>query len=337
MELRASAPNRIDLAGGTTDIYPLYLFMNGGCTVNVAITVKSSVVFHTKEAPSVRIVSRDLGQTVAASYPTELNIDGPLGLVARTVRAFPPETGLEIVTHNEAPAGSGLGASSALLVALMGGLLRLRSEEADPEKTIDLAANIETSAIAVPTGKQDHIAAYFGGVSAIEFGHGGFCRSELCTHPSERDRLEEMMILSYTGEGRFSGMNNWDVTKGFIDRQTDVQRKLVQIRDVARDLSRAMEMNQWDEIPRLIDKEWVVRRSLAPGISTPRIDGIIAAATSAGALANKVCGAGGGGCLVTLTSGGKRSTVERAISDAGGSVLPYRIDPEGLKCSEPEG
>ncbi len=337
MEMRISVPNRIDLAGGTTDIYPLYLFMDGGCTVNMSITVDSTVEFRTSEKQAIRIVSRDLGETVEASEPAHLSTEGPLGLIGRTVRALSPGTGLDIVTCNQAPRGSGLGASSALLVALVVGLLKLRSESVEPEKVVDLAAAIECAAIQVPTGKQDHIAAYFGGTSSIEFGYRGFSRAELCLASDDRKRLEEMMILSYTGEGRFSGMNNWDVTKGFIDRQAEIREKLLKIRDVARDLTRALKFHKWSEVPRLVDQEWAIRRALAPGISTPRIDRIMAAATAAGATANKVCGAGGGGCMLTLASNGKRSAVEKAISEAGGEILPFRVESEGIKCSDVNG
>ncbi|MDQ7784640.1 MAG: hypothetical protein RDU20_17275 [Desulfomonilaceae bacterium] len=331
--MRASVPNRIDLAGGTTDIYPLYLFMDGGCTVNVGITIESAVEFRGWEKQAIRIASRDLGETVEAPDPDRLPTDGPLGLIGRTVRALPPGKGMEILAHNQAPAGSGLGASSALLVALTAGLLKLRLESVEPEKVVDLAAAIECACIQVPTGKQDHIAAYFGGVSCLEFGCRGFSREELCGDTDDRRRLEEMMILSYTGEGRFSGMNNWDVTKGFIDNDAEIREKLLKIRDVARDLARALRLRDWDEIPRLVDREWDIRRRLAPGISTPRIDRIAGAASAAGASANKVCGAGGGGCMLTLTSGRKRSAVERAVLEAGGTILPFSITSEGLTWS----
>jgi D-glycero-alpha-D-manno-heptose-7-phosphate kinase len=204
MEITVTAPNRIDLAGGTTDLHPLYLFMDGGCTVNAAISVCSRATLRTRDS-GVRIFSEDLNASVEAAGPAEVPLDGPLGLVGRAVRTLPPPMGLEIITRNEAPAGSGLGASSALLVALIQGLLQLRSEETNPRKIVALGVSIETSVIGVPAGSQDHIAAVYGGVSALEFGHGDFVRNELA---GGHDRLAEMVVLSYTGEGRFSGMNN---------------------------------------------------------------------------------------------------------------------------------
>ena len=121
MEIRVTAPNRIDLAGGTTDIYPLCLFMDGGYTVNAGITVNSTVTLRTHDDSSIRIVSQDLVETQEACAADRLSTDGPLGLIARAVKAFPPAKGLEVITRNEAPAGSGLGASSALLVATLAG------------------------------------------------------------------------------------------------------------------------------------------------------------------------------------------------------------------------
>jgi len=334
MELTVTAPNRIDLAGGTTDLYPLYLLMDGGCTVNAAITIRSHVTFKTLAEPRVRIISEDLGASVEADGPHLLPTDGALGLVDRAVKACPPQFGLEITTRNEAPAGSGLGASSALLVALLSGLLRLRGEDARSETVIDLAANLETASIAVPAGKQDHIAALFGGLSVIEFGYRGFVREACCQDPDDLTRLEEMIVLSYTGQGRFSGMNNWEVTKAFIDNESSVREKLVQIRDVAKAAAAVTVSRNWAELPPLVDREWSIRRSLAPGITTPRIEEMMAAARSAGATASKICGAGGGGCMITLTDPRKRSKVETALSETGAQLLPFATDREGLTLTE---
>jgi D-glycero-alpha-D-manno-heptose-7-phosphate kinase len=334
MGITVFAPARIDLAGGTTDIYPLYLFMGGGCTVNAAITVQSRVSLSALEGSQVRIVSEDLEQSVEAETVAELPVTGPLGLLGRAVKALPPANGIEMRTRNEAPAGSGLGASSALLVASVAGLLRLRGESADPTAVIDIAANIETAAIGVPTGKQDHIAAAYGGVSLIEFGYHNFVRQSLPEHLEQVQRLQDMAILTYTGQARFSGSNNWEITRAFIDGAQTTRESLVQIRDVARAMCRALTDGNWDQLPALMTREWNIRRTLAPGVSTPRIDAIMAGATKAGALASKICGAGGGGCMITLAHPHDRRAVEQALTDEGAQLIPFAFDFHGLGLAD---
>ena len=168
-------------------------------------------------------------------------------------------------------------------MALLKGLLELRSAKEDPRNIVDLAVNIETTALGVPAGKQDHIAAVYGGVSVIDFGYGDFVRHTASDENAAVERLEEMIILSYTGEGRFSGMNNWEITKGFIDNVGDIRNNLLQIRDVARQVGRAVLSGGWDDLGPLVDQEWQLRRMLAPGVSTPTIESIMAGASAAGA------------------------------------------------------
>jgi D-glycero-alpha-D-manno-heptose-7-phosphate kinase len=337
MAITVTAPTRVDLAGGTTDIYPLYLFMDGGCTVNVAVTVQSRVTFSEAEGSSVRIVSEDLGESVSAAAAEELPVEGPLGLLGRAVKALPPPNGIEMRTLNQAPAGSGLGASSALLVAAVAGLMRLRGEAEDRQKIVDIAANIETAAIGVPTGKQDHIAAAYGGVSLIEFGYRNYDRRTPSLESEHAQRLQQILILTYTGQGRFSGTNNWEITRAFIDGSDEVRRKLLQIRDVARDMSQVLTEGEWDELPPLVNREWSIRRTLAPGVSTPHIDGIMAAAAEAGALGSKICGAGGGGCMITLAPPTKRTQVEAALVAAGASLIPFELDFQGVAFTQHNG
>ncbi len=329
MELRIAAPNRIDLGGGTTDIYPLYLFMDGGCTVNIAITVLSMVTFRVHGGVGVRITSEDLEKTIEAPDPDNLPLDGPLGLIARAVKAIPPDAGLEIITCNQAPAGSGLGASSALIAAVIRGLQHLRNEKHEPTKLCALAMNIETSHIGVPAGNQDHIASVFGGISMIDFGHNSFCRSSLPRNSKMLKLLEQSLVLSYTGLSRFSGMNNWEITKDFIDGKNNVREKLIQIRNIAKRMTHNILAGDWHGVGRLIDEEWQIRRTLAEGVSTQRIDGIMLSAMEAGALANKICGAGGGGCMITFVDPVKRSQVEEAIVTSGGKLIPFSIARQG--------
>lgn len=333
MKITVTAPNRIDLAGGTTDLYPLYLLMQGGCTANAAVTMSSRVVITNFGRKGIKILSEDLGHALEVADPSELPLDGPLGLVARAVQSFPPPHGVEIRTRNEAPVGSGLGASSALVVALLKGLLKLRDADEPPRKLINLAVNIETANLGVPAGKQDHIAALHGGISVIDFSYDDFSRRGVLAGSGMIEKLEETLLLSYTGEGRFSGMNNWEITKGFIDKTGHIRETLVQIRDVARAMGNALLARDYDVVPELLDREWDLRKSLAPGVTTPHIDAIMAAAKGAGAQASKICGAGGGGCMITMVPHGRRTDVERAIEAAGGRLIPFRIDREGLRLT----
>jgi len=334
MRVEVSAPNRIDLAGGTTDLYPLYLLMSGGCTVNIAVNVLSRVTLQSTDQQIFKLRSEDLGESFETDSLENLPTNGPLGLLGLTLRQFPPSKGLSVTTNNSAPPGSGLGASSALTVAMILGLLKIRHEEMDPTRIVQVAADIETALIGVPAGKQDHIAALYGGLSLIKFGFSGYERTGFRESHTNMLQLEKMIILSYTGAGRFSGMNNWEITKNFIDGDQPTRTKLMEIRKVATEVSKAAERGDWEALSLLVDKEWNIRRSLAPGVSNPTIDAMISAAHSSGALASKVCGAGGGGCLITLAPPEKRSVVEKALSDQGATIMNYKFDYFGATATE---
>ncbi|MDA8407002.1 MAG: hypothetical protein M0T73_09125 [Deltaproteobacteria bacterium] len=335
MRVEVSAPNRIDLAGGTTDLYPLYILMHGGFTVNVAINVPSRVTLTTSDDCFLRVVSEDLGQSFECKDLDDLPITGPLGLPGLILRQFPPPKGLIIKTNNSAPVGSGLGASSALTVALISGLLRIREEELSLTKIIQIAADIETALIGVPAGKQDHIAALYGGLSLIHFGFKGYERKDVGRSAFNLDKLHDMMVLSYTGAGRFSGMNNWEITKNFIDGDQATRAKLQEIRRITIRIWETVEAADWEALCPLVNEEWLVRRSLAPGVSNPTIDSMISAANAAGAVAGKICGAGGGGCMITLTPTSKRSAVEKALADQGATIMDYDFDFCGTKIRGP--
>jgi len=330
MEITVTSPNRVDLAGGSTDLYPLFLFMEGGCTVNVAISLMSRVIIRKRPRKGIVLQSEDLVEEIEAASPSDVPLNGPLGLVGRVVRAFPPAEPVQIVTRNDAPAGSGLGASSALLVSLLTALLQFRNEQYDRRSIVNLATNIETAAIGVPAGQQDYIAAAYGGISALKFGYTGFRRQPLEDIDIAK-RLGERLIVSYTGEGRFSGMNNWDMVKGFIDGREQVRERLIEIRDVALRMSSALLEGRIEEVPVLLSREWELRRTLVDGIETPRIKAMMAAARNAGALAGKICGAGGGGCMVTFAQPENHDRVKEAITAEGGVVLPVTIVSQGTQ------
>src|SRR5438105_14410371 len=216
MIIESSAPTRVDLAGGTIDIWPLYLFHAGASTVNFALSLRASVRIETRDDDRIILESRDRGVRFETSTDRldDLANDTQLELVSKMVHFFRPETGFHLISHSEAPAGAGISGSSALAIALIGALNRLVGNRYDERKFITIAANIETSVIKVPAGFQDYYPAFFGAASCIHFRADGIERELLAV---DADEIERRFVICYTGEPRNSGINNWAVFKRHID------------------------------------------------------------------------------------------------------------------------
>ena len=337
MYVEATAPARIDLAGGTLDIYPLYLFEEGGITVNMGVTVGSRVRLTPRADREIHLRSVDTGLTQSADSVHELKMDGPLDLVARLVRFYEPKTGLNVETENRAPKGSGLGASSTLLIALSGALNELNQSGYDKEDLIRFGADLEAQNIRIPTGKQDYYAAVYGGVNAIHWGIRKNDVKPLLVSDETLGTLERRLILSFTGISHFSGASNWDMLRNYIEDTGTTRAAMRVINHTAHEMADVLQRADFEGFVRVLDQEWQHRRSLAEGVSTPAIDDMMHAAREAGALASKICGAGGGGCMVTFVREGAQEAVTRALETHGARPLPFRIDRTGLqvrRCEE---
>jgi D-glycero-alpha-D-manno-heptose-7-phosphate kinase len=140
-------------------------------------------------------------------------------------------------------------------------------------------------------------------------------------------------VLAYTGAPRQSGINNWEVFKAHIDGDKHVFRNFERIAEIARAMHRALVRSEWSEVAHLLREEWKLRRTNAPGITTPLIDNLISLAIKNGGLAAKACGAGGGGCVIFQVEKGAASRVATAIGDNGGRVLPLQVARDGLRVS----
>ena len=147
----------------------------------------------------------------------------------------------------------------------------------------------------------------------------------------DTEALESRIVLVYTEQSRDSGINNWEVTKRRIDGDPAVTSLFDEIRDVALGMRQALETARWDDVARHVAREWDLRKRLAPGVTTARLDALIRRGRQAGADAAKVCGAGGGGCLVFLTPPERAGAVRGALTEAGARVLDCRIDTRGLE------
>ena len=331
MRIESRAPTRIDLAGGTLDIWPLYLFHEGSLTVNCAITRYASCAIETVPEGSRRIVlvSRDTRRKESfASFDALCRARRyKLPLLAHLVRYFRPKVGFTLTTDSEAPAGAGIGGSSAMAVAICAALDRLTGAGLRREDWIHISRDIEAVVIRVPTGTQDHYPPAFGGAAAIILAPGGERREAL---DCDLDDLERRLLLCYTGKPRQHGINNWEVFKRHIDGDRRVNRNLEKIAVIARQVRTAIEQSNWSELGRLVRDEWEFRRRNLKTISTPLVDRIISSARRNGALAGKVCGAGGGGCLTLVIDPEARARVEQVVTSEGGTLLPLQIDREGV-------
>lgn len=336
MFVEAVAPSRIDLAGGTLDIYPLYLFETGGVTVNMGITVGGRARLTPRKDQEIHIRSVDTGAVQSARCLEELELGGPLDLVARALKFFPPSTGLDVETESKPPKGSGLGASSTLLIALSGALNELNGTGLDGETIIRYVADVEAQIIRIPTGKQDYYAAYYGGVNAIHWGIRENQVQKLLVSEDTISTLERRLILSYTGISHFSGATNWDMVRNYIENTGSTRANLQRISEIAHEMASALQDADFDRFAQVLDREWDNRRSLAEGVSTPEIDAMMSAARDAGALSNKICGAGGGGCMVTFVEEGRQEAVKAALEREGARIIPFQISRQGLQVRRGE-
>ena len=321
-----SAPTRIDLAGGTIDIWPLYLFHRGAQTLNAAISIRARARIEERDDSRIVIRSIDTGATVEADHWSELKDQRQLRLLSLLVHFF-EVPGITLTTDSDSPAGAGIAGSSALNVAVCAALADWKRVHYEPEALLHIAQNVEAQTISVPTGLQDYRPALYGGIAAVELDVDGVRRIPLDVDASE---LERRLVLCYTGEPRNSGTNNWEITKRHIDGDPHVFQSFERIRDTALVMRQALTRGDWDGVGRAIADEWANRKRLAPGVTTAAIDNLIERAHGAGATAAKVCGAGGGGCLLCYGPPAANAAIREALTAGGARVLDYRIERHGL-------
>lgn len=333
MIIESSAPTRADLAGGTIDIWPLYLFHPGAMTVNFALSLRAHVRIETRDDDRLILESRDRGIRFETTLDRidELARDEQLELVSKMVHFFRPEMGFHLIAHSEAPAGAGIAGSSALAIALIGGLNSLVGNRYDRQQFIEIAANVETTVIKVPAGFQDYYPAFYGSTSCIHLRLDGVEREHLAV---DDDEIKRRFVICYTGEPRHSGINNWEMFKRHIDGDAEQFAIFERIRDAAAQMRAALLSNDWNAAAETMRAAYPNRKRLAPAITTPQMDHLVERALANGAEAAKVCGAGGGGCIAFLCAEGRKPDVERALGEEGAEILRWQVAREGLSVSE---
>ena len=326
--IEASAPTRIDLAGGTLDIWPLYLFHPGAVTINAAIDLVARLRVSRSADRRFHVVDQDTGRHCAAATIEAMKRKTGFELFAWAMDHFGPEEALAIRYSCMAPQGAGLAGSSSLLAALCGVLNRITGRRYGLEGFPELLRDIETRVLGVPAGLQDYYPALWGGVQGLKWGAGAVQRVPIDLDARE---LERWLILVFTRTSRNSGTNNWRILKRHIDGDRRVLALLDDIVKAARRMEEALLRGDYERAGVEMGREAASRERLTPGILTPEIRRVKAIAGSAGALAVKVCGAGGGGCVVVYCDPDRRSSIAERLVGRGFEIVPFRIARSGLR------
>lgn len=324
-----SAPTRIDLAGGTLDIWPVGLLVRRAATVNAAISLRAQATV--APAPRFRVVNRQRGLDLSSASP-DLFFRHPFAALAgRLLDFFKPPAPVEIEFETAAPPGSGLGGSSSLGMAIAGALNEVLGTGWTIRQLVRIVMDTEVRILRTATGAQDQFAAGLGG-TRVHHWVSPEPRSESVPWMDDgADPLDERFVLVYTGEAHSSADPNGSVLERIFAGEPSAVRGMEVIAEAAYGMRDALLVRDWDGVSEMLDREWGARRALSAMVSTPTIERLSDAMRQAGARAVKACGAGGGGTMIAIAPPGKRPAVVEAARAAGGEILDAASDPVGLR------
>ena len=323
--VRAAAPCRVDLSGGTLDIWPLGLLHPGACTVNVAVDLPMEVELR----PGGRSYRVALGDVVVeAESLAELSRNPATALVAMVAGYYelPPA---EIAVRSSSPLGAGLGASSALAIALIAACEEATGvERSGTRASVQLARDLEAQLMGLPTGIQDHYPAVVGGALRIDHLAGGECVTSLDV---DLECLGRHLRLVFTGQSHVSARNNWEIVRRRLDGEEEMCEVLGSIARLAQQMADSLVAGDPEQVGKLMSEEWQLRRRLSPVASTPVIENLLEVAVASGAWGGRACGAGGGGCVAVICPESAAEAVERHLGAAGGTLLRAVPTSTGLR------
>lgn len=307
--IHIKSPTRVDLAGGTLDMWPLYNFVSGAVTINLAIDIWTEVELESSGSSEIYIESKDLNLKWKFN---DLNLffqalDPKLVLFQKLISKFTITKGFKLKTSSQSPIGGGLGGSSSLVISMLKAFNQfVEGGRQDPHALVHLAHNIEAEILTTPTGTQDYYPAITGGLSFLKYSATGIKQKVIDVAGTP---LVDHFLLVYTGKSHHSGLNNFEVLKSAVEKDFKVLSALKKIKRIADDMKLTLENQKWNDLPALFRQEFDARIELTPAFSSPEIEKLAKISIEAGALAIKICGAGGGGCVLIWVPPAKRQQV----------------------------
>jgi D-glycero-alpha-D-manno-heptose-7-phosphate kinase len=332
MLIRAKAPLRISFAGGGTDVPP-FPAQEGGLVLNATINRYAYGSLRPRDDDSIQIHSIDYEQRAEFGVNEPLVFDGKLDLAKAAIRRFAgrESRGFELRLHSNAPPGSGLGSSSAMMVALIGALKEFRNLPLTDYELAELAHSVEREELGIRGGRQDQYAAAFGGFNYIELLGDRVVVNPLRVADDVVLELEHNLLLCYTGMTRQSDHIIEDQTARFEAGEQDALDGLREQKELAVEMKNLLLQRRTREFGELLHTAWQAKKRMSPRISNDRIDELYDEARKAGALGGKVTGAGGGGYVLLYCRSDHRHQVAERMRALDAEVEEFAFETRGLR------
>lgn len=332
MNIRAKAPLRITFAGGGTDVSP-FPEREGGCVLNATIDNFAWGSLRPRNDGENHIQSVDLGLSLSYKSGTQLALDGQLDLVKATLLKLGANDahGFDVFLHSDAPPGSGLGSSSALIVALVGLVQEFKNLPLTNYEIADLAYIIERKDLGIKGGLQDQYASTFGGFNFIEFQKDRVIVNPLRIRQDTLNELEHNLLLCFTGTTRQSDQIIADQTERYL---TDDARTLEGLRTqktLAIELKNLLLRGELTSFGELLHVTWESKKKVSPKITNPAIDEMYEVARRFGALGGKVVGAGGGGYMLLYCQFERKHEVAAELRRLGAVPTEFAFEFQGMQ------
>ena len=329
----AQAPTRIDLAGGWTDLIP-FARETDGFVLNAAIDLYASATLTPQEGKVVTFQSANAQQRFCLqSAPSAIN---GLSLPEAIILTVRPRNGYCLALDSKAPKGGGLGGSGAVGVVLVSLLHAFTGKKLKAHQIVDIANQIERNT-GIPCGKQDHYASVFGGLNFLRCHGESVVVTRLNLNSGIVQRLQESLLLVYTGESHFSGKILQNVVDAYKSGNRRTREALSALRRIAQEMKAALCQADLCCFGYLLAENWRYQKQLHPSVTSERIEHLFEIAERNGSISGKACGAGGGGCLVFYCPQDRQNSVTEALLAVGAPSIRFSFDFKGLLVRSYEG
>jgi D-glycero-alpha-D-manno-heptose-7-phosphate kinase len=334
MIIRSKAPFRVSFGGGGTDMPP-YCIEYGGCVINTTIDRHVYITLEPRDDKKIHIFSINLNKEFDfkigdRNYTTEFE------LFKGIINVLEVKEGFDIIVYSELPAGSGMGGSSSLSVALIGALSKYYSLKLSKHDIAQKAYNVERVELKQKGGYQDQFAAAYGGFNFIEFAKD----VKVMPIKASEEMINELqfrMILCYVGGSHFSSDIQDEVLKGYKIKKKSYIEAMQDLKNVAHSMKNIIEsnnLNRLNEFGDLLHQGWLVKKSLSSKISNKNIENFYLTSRKLGVLGGKLLGAGGGGHLLLFSEPNQKAKIIQELEKIGGRIVNFHFNPKGLEVWE---